>query len=122
MQSIKRRFPKLLRQSLLPVFFVVFILPAFSQVNNFPMDYQLYPRNVVTNKAHVKVSGALQQSEGFTHVRLKIYRNTILQKDKAIKILYNRNGTGFYSFNHWITAELSNYTFSLFGIKNGVEL
>ncbi|MBZ5859356.1 T9SS type A sorting domain-containing protein [Flavihumibacter profundi] len=93
-------------------------IPVLAQVIDFPKEYQLYPRNIVTNRAHVHISGMLKRSLGYPEIRLKQYRNNVLQRTTTIKFKHNEHGYGVYEFNNEIIAELASYSFSLVGVKN----
>lgn len=103
------------------VLLLVVIFPLFAQVTVFPLDYQLYPRDLVTNKATIHVAGSFQLSSGYTQVRLKQYRNGSLKKTTSITLVYNLNGVANYDITNDITAELATYKFNLYGYKSGVE-
>ncbi|ULQ52251.1 T9SS type A sorting domain-containing protein [Flavihumibacter fluvii] len=118
-------YPRLWRKLLLftVISFAVFVTagPLFAQVTVFPLNYQLYPRNVNTNTATVRVNGSLNLSSGYTQVRLKCYRDGVLINTITNTLVYDGNNTAFYIFTQDITAELRNYTISLFGVQNSQE-
>jgi hypothetical protein len=88
-----------------------------AQVVDFPKDYQLYPRDISSNKANIHVSGNVDESSGYTEVRLKRYRDGSLAKTINVPLTYN-NGSASYDISDQITAELKNYKYSLYGFKN----
>jgi hypothetical protein len=94
-------------------------LPGFvySQSTVFPKDYQLYPRDLATNTATIRVQGTINQSTGYSQVRLKRYRNGSLQNTLYINLDYV-NGVAAYDITDEIPAELINYRFSLYGYKS----
>ncbi|KIC94798.1 T9SS type A sorting domain-containing protein [Flavihumibacter solisilvae] len=92
----------------------------FSQATVFPKDYQLYPRNLTTNLATVRVQGTINQSSGYTQVRLKRYRDGSFQNTTTVNLQYN-NGVAAFDFTNEIPAELNNYRFSLYGYKSFTE-
>lgn len=86
------------------------------------MNYQLYPRDLVTNKATIHVTGTMDISSGYTQVRLKRYRNGSLQKTTNITLVYDLlTGIASYDIYNEITAELATYKFSFYGYKNNSE-
>lgn len=101
--------------------FVVFT-PLLAQVTLFPMDYQLYPRDLSTNKATIHVTGSVPLSSGYKQVRLKRYRNGSLQKTTYITLVYDLSGNALYDIYNEITAELANYKFSLYGYNGSKEI
>lgn len=105
------------------VLFLFVVNPSlFSQVTVFPLDYQLYPRDLVTNKATINVSGDMDITTGYTQVRLKRYRNGSLQKTTNITLVYDLlTGKAHYDIINEITAELATYKFNFYGVKGKTE-
>ncbi|ULQ50740.1 T9SS type A sorting domain-containing protein [Flavihumibacter fluvii] len=121
MEPYSRLRQRFLKSISLYLWLAFFTVPIFAQVNNFPKDYQLYPRNLSTNKGIVNISGTLKKTSGYSAVRLKVYRDNLLLTTTNLNISYNKKGNANYSFNSEIVAELANYTFSLFGVRSGIE-
>ena len=101
------------------LFLLLNVAIAQAQVTIFPKNNQLYPRDLSTNKATIKVAGLIQESSGYSQLRLKRYRSGKLQKITYWNLVYV-NGVANYELYNEITAELQNYSFSLYGY-NGAE-
>jgi hypothetical protein len=111
------------KNSLLSLLFVLCVQTGMiqAQVTSFPSNNQLYPRDLSTNKATILVSGSLKNTTAYTQVRLKKYRNGVLQTTSTLNLVYNSKGIAKYNFSSQIPAELANYKFSLYGFKNNTE-
>lgn len=86
----------------------------------FPSNQQLYARNVSTNKANVNVSGTVASFSGYDLIRVNVYKNNVLDDSFQSNLTYI-GGNASFNFNIPINAELSNHTFELIGVNNGVE-
>lgn len=102
------------------LFFLLGAINLNAQVTSFPKDYQLYPRNLSTNRATINISGTLNQTTGYTRVRLYVYRDEILINTISNTLSFN-NGVAAYSISTEIPAELNNYRFTLFGGNQWTE-
>lgn len=91
-----------------------------AQVTNFPMDYQLYPRNLTTNQATVRIAGTVAQSTGYRQMRVYLYRDGNYVSTTNFTLQF-RNNSASYSFDINIPAERNNYRFSLYGVSNSRE-
>jgi hypothetical protein len=94
--------------------FITFL--NFSQnvtFTSFPLENQLYPRNILTNSANINTSGNVLESTNYTTVTLKIYRDNTLLTTTVNNLNYNA-GNASFSFQTSITAELHNYRFDFF--------
>lgn len=89
-------------------------------VDDFPEHLQLYPRDLTTNQGTVVSSGLVDNAGvSFTEMRLKVYRNHVLQTTETAALTYGA-GTAPFSFSYDIPAELANYKFELYGF-DGAE-
>jgi len=88
---------------------------------SFPNYQQLYQRNISNNHATVPVNGTIAQSDGYSKLRLKVYRESSVIFDQSRNLSYS-NGRSSFSFSVNIRAELANYRFELYGERNGREL
>ncbi len=86
----------------------------------FPDAYQLYPRNVFTNKATVSISGEVQIWSGYDQVRVKVYKNNSLENTFDQTLSFT-GGDANFSFNIQIDAELADRRFDFFGVDNSTE-
>lgn len=77
-----------------------------------PQNYQLVPRNLTTNKGMVTYSGSVNTAGAYDEIRLDVLRNDVLQTT-----LYDNTPQNF-DFSHEINAELAEYTFRLYGLKD----
>ncbi|GAO42825.1 T9SS type A sorting domain-containing protein [Flavihumibacter petaseus] len=114
-------------RKVLPVTFCFLVLSVVSSgltaqvtLTKFPKDYQLYPRDLNTNKAVVDITGTVSASTNYTQIRLKKYRDGNLQSTTNYTLFYLGPTTTF-SFSPEITAELHTYKFVLYGYKNFKE-
>jgi len=88
-------------------------------IDEFPLDKQLYARDLNTHTANVLVSGNIQSCE-YQSLELQVYREGVLI-DTQIEMLNYVNGVASFSFSYPLLAERANYRFDLFGF-NGVML
>ncbi len=96
------------------------ILKSQITLTSFPKDYQLYPRDIATNKATINIAGTVSKSTGYTQVRIKRYRDGDLENTTRLSLVYI-NGTASFQCINQITAELKSYKFVLYGYKNSRE-
>lgn len=94
--------------------------PLHAQIANFPLDNQLYPRNLSTNKGSVKVSGKVAQTTNYRQMRLYVYRDGNWINSYTVNLTYS-NGVASYNFTVQIPAERNNYRFSLYGATRWSE-
>ncbi|MBC7773971.1 MAG: T9SS type A sorting domain-containing protein [Phycisphaerae bacterium] len=80
-----------------------------------PAHYQLVPRNLTTNRGTVSFSGLVADAGTYDVMRLDVLRNDVLQTT-----LYDNSPQSF-QFAPEINAELADYTFQLYGIKNQLQ-
>jgi hypothetical protein len=80
----------------------------------FPLDLQLYGRNLVTNRADIPFEGKVAATSLFTELRLKKYRNAVLQNMFTIPLVYGIDSASF-SLTDNILTELANYKYELYG-------
>lgn len=88
-----------------------------SQTEQFPLDKQLYARNIQTNMAQVSITGQIVYGH-YQSVELQVFREA-QRVDVQQQVLTFSGGLADYSFNYDLLAERSNYTFELYGIDQG---
>ncbi len=98
-------------------------IPLIGQTSytSFPSYQQLYQRDIPNNYATVPVDGIIAQYEGYTKLRLKVYRESSVQFDQSRNLNFS-GGRASFSFSVRINAELANYRFELYGERNGTEI
>lgn len=98
-----------------------FFLSIFSYgqttITSFPINNQLYARNVATNAVTISITGTVNQTTAYTSVNVKVYKENVLQNTYAQNLTYVA-GSAPFSFNIQIIAELANYTFKLYSNTN----
>lgn len=85
--------------------------------NNLPNDSQIYQRNE-NNEAIVKISGIIEVKD-WSYMSVVVTRNTTKYKYERSSFQYN-NGTGTFTLNPTIKAELADYSFDIYACK-GVD-
>lgn len=106
------------------LFLSVSYVDAQSTVNltQFPVDRQLYPRDVSTNSAIIDIAGTINESSQYQSVKAYVYKNGQTNEDIFASLTYS-SGTANFNLQLSITAELSNHTITLVGIKaDGTEI
>ncbi len=89
------------------------LLSLFGQqvaLQNWPAKLQLFPRDA-QDSAVVRISGDVLES-GFTEVKLEIYKQSQLWKERTQTLAY-QNGKAAFDFSPKIHAEASEYDFHL---------
>jgi hypothetical protein len=95
--------------------------PSGITFNNVPKHYQLYPRNLTTNNANVNISGKVTGTSTeleYNTIKVEVYKNNNLMTSQSTNVAINAD---LFNFDIPIHAELSNYTFKIYGIKNGIS-
>lgn len=88
-----------------------------------PKDKQLYPRNLSTNQATLKLAGTITDSaQGYTEIRLKAYREGVLQTPVLIFPLNWQDNSASFNLDYALTAELANYEVRVFGYDGQKEI
>ena len=82
--------------------------------NQLPQDYQLYPRDS-QSQSKVPVSGYIELP-GYSYMSVQVFRNDKLIHYLKAPVTYE-NGTGSFSTESTITAELAEYDFKVFACK-----
>lgn len=96
---------------------------SFGQVSFsvIPMDSELVARNLSTNLGTVLVQGAVNNtSTPYDSLCLKVYRNSVL-KDSVYQALIYSSGLASFNLSYQIPAELDEYTFKIYGVKNKAQ-
>ncbi|MCU0385843.1 MAG: hypothetical protein MUE38_07430 [Flavihumibacter sp.] len=91
-----------------------------AQISSFPLDNQLYPRDLSTNRGTVTVSGSVSQTTNYRQMRLYVYRDGNWINSYTATLTYV-NGTASYTFSVQIPAERNNYRFALYGATRWSE-
>lgn len=79
-----------------------------------PQDSQLYPRNA-QSEATVPIAGIVETA-GYNYLSVQVLRNNALQKYLRTDLKYDK-GTGSFSTETKIKAELANYNFRVYLCK-----
>ena len=83
-----------------------------------PLDNQLIPRDLSTNKGNAKIEGSVNASTNYTKLRVEVFRNTSLLNSTDISLNYT-NFQASFAFNALlIEAELAKYSFKIYGVKS----
>ncbi len=94
----------------------------FVQVDEFPTNFQLYPRDLQTNQAQVPISGTVIGT-GVSAITLTVERDDVLLQTITETVVYaSSSDTPQFSFTIPVTAELANYDFDLKINRRGVEI
>ncbi|MFT3932620.1 MAG: hypothetical protein QM726_03310 [Chitinophagaceae bacterium] len=82
----------------------------FAQVNftTAPRQLQLYPRNLLTNKAQVPISGTVTTADN-KEIKVEMYRNNVLADTKTQALSGTAGET--FSFVDEIVSEMASYKF-----------
>ncbi len=98
--------------------FALFFLQSSAQVSfsALPLNKQVVPRNVFTNKGKIEIAGTVNDiGTPYNKIRIKKYRNNIFQQDYNHTLTY-QNDIAPFSFSISITAELANYKTEIYGV------
>ncbi|MBF0432012.1 MAG: hypothetical protein HQK83_12080 [Fibrobacteria bacterium] len=92
------------------------ISSLFGQVTftKYPIDKQLYARDLTTGLADVSFEGTVEKtSDNYTQISLTIYRDNERQGEPLVTALTYNGSTAPFSIVHKIKAELANYKFEV---------
>jgi len=98
------------------VIFLLLFIPSFVSAINFiafPVDHQLYQRDLSTNTAIVPIQGTIDQGEAYTSIHLKVYRDAHLFEEIRVDLNFI-SGRASFDFAVDIPAELMNFQFELY--------
>lgn len=116
LSSDGRMFTCLSRTNFLQIFNFHFFKRRYpgqhTSLGQAPQHFQLVPRDLVTNKGIVAISGSLTAPNAYDQLRLDVLRAGVLQESLL------DNSPQDFAFEPEITAELAGYDFRLFGLKN----
>lgn len=103
----------------LTILFIHISLLTFGQINytTVPIDLQLVARDKITNLGSVKIEGNVDQSSGYSSIKVEVYRNEVLLNVVDNELTYIDSKAPF-EFNVSIQAELANYSFKIYGYKS----
>lgn len=90
------------------------------QVTSYPVNQQLYPRDIQTNSASIPIAGTIDESSGYSELRVKKYRNGILINTNIIPLSFT-GGKAEFTVHENLVAELVNYRFDLLGFNGTTE-
>jgi hypothetical protein len=102
------------------IFFSVSVLRAQVTYTQFPLNLQLFARNLATNKATVPFQGKVAVTSLFTELRLKKLRNQALQNTFTIPLVFGIDSASFLLTDS-LNAELANYTYRLYGYRSSTN-
>ncbi len=95
------------------IFWIFCCLSLFGQqvsVQSFPIDWQLFPRDVVTNQATINIAGEVVDSN-FQILALEVSKDSIVQYIDSVFLSGQANEP--FIFTSTIQAELANYSYRL---------
>jgi|GEM_PF-2449966 len=103
--------------------FIFINLTAFANVDliKFPKTRQLYPRDLVTNKAVIPIQGFLFSTGDYDQLQVRVLREGALFSEQSSNVNFGSSSFMIFNYSVSIDAELANYTIQLVGKKNGVE-
>jgi Carbohydrate esterase, sialic acid-specific acetylesterase/Secretion system C-terminal sorting domain len=112
------------------LFIVVFILlnsnlialnaQSDFQINHFPQDMQLFPRNITTNKGSYTIDGIIPKGSNLTLMKVKIFRGDVLIDEKS-QLINAANVAVPFALTFDIKAELMDYKIELRKIEAGKD-
>jgi hypothetical protein len=82
------------------------------QINHFPQDMQLFPRNIATNKGSYTIDGIIPKGSNLTLMKVKIFRGDVLMDEKS-QLINAANVAVPFAFTFEIKAELMDYKVEL---------
>jgi Carbohydrate esterase, sialic acid-specific acetylesterase/Secretion system C-terminal sorting domain len=82
------------------------------QINHFPQDMQLFPRNVTTNKGGYTIDGIIPKGSNITLVKVKIFKGDALTDEKS-QLINAANSDIPFALTFDIKAELTEYRIEL---------
>ncbi len=88
--------------------------------SKFPTNFQLYPRNVETNKGNAAIEGIAHSCSDYSSIRVKVYKDEVLENTFSQDLTY-ANEMAPFSFNIDIPAERSNYKIEAYGVNGDTE-
>lgn len=83
-----------------------------------PLDLQLIPRELSTNKGNVKIEGTVNQFSAYTSVHVDVFRAGVLVDSADKALVYNSLEASFAFNSLFIKAELANYSFKIYGVNS----
>lgn len=86
-----------------------------------PLDKQLVARDITTNLGHVAIAGEVNPIGNpiYTSIKIEVYKNDETSADNTYSSALDANSK--FDFNIPINAELSNYSFRVYGILGTAE-
>lgn len=98
----------------------LYSVPFLAQVtfSSIPLDMQLVPRDLVTNRGIITVAGTVNIASPYQAIKLKIYRDTTLIDTVRQNLSFSGN-VAFFSMQYGIPAELAEYDIAICGIISG---
>jgi Carbohydrate esterase, sialic acid-specific acetylesterase/Secretion system C-terminal sorting domain len=105
------------KQTLTSLFFVFVHLMTLNaqsdfQINHFPQDMQLFPRNVTTNKGGYTIDGTIPKGSIITLLKVKIFKGDALVDEKS-QLINAINAAVPFTLTFDIKAELVEYRIEL---------
>jgi hypothetical protein len=90
------------------------------QINHFPQDMQLLPRNVTTNNGSYTIDGSVPKGNSLTFLKVKVFRGDALVDEKS-QLINAANSTIPFAFTFGIKAELTDYKVELRKVVGGKD-
>jgi Carbohydrate esterase, sialic acid-specific acetylesterase/Secretion system C-terminal sorting domain len=90
------------------------------QINHFPQDMQLFPRNIATNKGSYTIDGTIPKGSNLTLMKVKIFRGDVLMDEKS-QLINAANVAVPFALTFDIKAELMDYKIELRKIEAGKD-
>ena len=114
-----------MRQTILTILFCSFFLQLSAQNSfellKFPKNYQLIPRDPLSNLGTYTVEGNVLRSATITMLQVKVWRDTVLDRNYTLAIPTNVEKFSF-KIPVVIRAELKNYKIELTALKNEEQI
>jgi len=119
------------RKSFYIFFISLALFPFFSKAESltnvagvtfqqFPVDRQLYPRNVFSNRANIVIAGEVQSWSGHNGVKVVLRQNGVILQEFNRTLNYSA-GRASFNFNIEIEAGLTNYDFEFYGTNDNQQ-
>jgi Carbohydrate esterase, sialic acid-specific acetylesterase/Secretion system C-terminal sorting domain len=91
---------------------IALIAQSDFQINHFPQDMQLFPRNITTNKGGYTIDGTIPKNSNIALVKVRIFRGDALTDEKS-QLINASNAAIPFSLTFNIKAELMEYRIEL---------
>lgn len=107
-------------------FVVLFVTSLSGQVSftSLPMDRQLVARDLVSNNGTVIIQGIYDRTganPNYSAIRVRVFKNGNPHDVVTQSLSYGGNNQAIFDFGININAELSKYSFEIYGVLGGSE-